>query len=129
MNWKVVVAIVLALVGGFLGASFLLKGRGTGAGPTLTLRVAVTPGNESGTVLATAQSAKFKYLAGKMAGVKPAVAQRLSVKPVPNTAIIEAQLNLPTKEQAGRYADLFLPTLQDECGTQVQLALVQRSIR
>jgi hypothetical protein len=129
MNWKITIALVIVLAGCLIGAALLVKSRSAGPGLTVTLRIAVTPGNQSGYVLATAQSAKFKYLAGKTAGVKPTFAQRLSLKAVPNTSLIEARLHLPTTDQATRYAEAFLATLQGECGHQVQLAIAEQSIR
>ena len=76
-----------------------------------------------------ANSARFKYLLGKQAGIKPALAQKLIVKPVPNSALLEASVGVLSKEEGRRYSDAFVQTLQALCGNQAQLALADQSIR
>ena len=128
MSWKITIAIV-GLVGCALGAAFIL-GKGKSSAPlTVTLRIAVTPGSQADFVLARAQSAKFKYVAGKVAGLKPAFAQKLSVSKVPGTDEIGAEIGVPTKEAARLYTEGFVAALQRECGSQTKLALASQTIR
>ena len=127
LKTKAVIALVAAcaLVG---GALFILKHRS--APPvTVTLRIAVTPGEQVGFVTGRANSAQFKYLVGKQSGVKPVLAQKLSLRPVPNSALVEARIGVQTVDEGRRYVEAFVPTLQDLCGQQAQVNLVDRSIR
>jgi len=80
-------------------------------------------------VLGEARSPRFKYLVGKKSGVKPILAQRLALKIVPNTSLVEAQVGVQTKTDGQRYADAFLEVLQAECGKQAQLSLSSQSVR
>ena len=129
MNVKTKAVITLAAAAAVLiGALVILKYRSHPA-VTVTLRIAVGPANQVDFVTGRANSAQFKYLVGKQSGIKPVVAQKLVSKPVPNSALVEAQLTALTEEEARRYVEAFLPTLQDLCGQQVQLALASQSIR
>jgi hypothetical protein len=116
---------VCALVG---GAFFVLKHR-SGPPVTVTLRIAVNPGEQVGFVTGRANSAKFKYLVGKQSGVKPVLAQKLLLQAVPNSAVVEARIGVLTEDEGRRYVEAFLPTLQDLCGGQVKLSLAAQSIR
>ena len=124
---KVIIALVAAcaLV---VGTLFILKHRSS-APVTVTLRIAVTPGQQVGFVIGRANSAKFKYLVGKQSGVKPVLAQKLSLQAVPNSAVVEARVGVLTEDEGRRYVEAFLPTLQDLCGAQVKLSLAAQSIR
>jgi len=127
LNSKVIIALVAAcaLVG---GALFILKHR-SGPPVTVTLRIAVTPGEQVGFVTGRANSAQFKYLVGKQSGVKPVLAQRLSLLPVPNSAVVEARIGVQTADEGRRYVEAFVPTLQDLCGQQARLSLAAQSVR
>jgi hypothetical protein len=96
---------------------------------TVTLRIAVTPGEQVGFVTGRANSAQFKYLMGKQSGVKPVLAQKLTLKPVPHSSLVEARVGVLTKDEGQRYVEVFVPTLQDLCGRQAQLTLAEQSIR
>ena len=124
---KVIIALVAAcaLVG---GALFILKHR-SGPPVTVTLRIAVTPGEQVGFVTGRANSAQFKYLVGKQSGVKPVLAQRLSLRPVPNSALVEGRIGVLTADEGRRYVEAFLPTLQELCGGQAKLSLAAQSVR
>ena len=129
MNAKskaVITNVVAAVILG--GALVLLKHRSTSA-VTVTLRIAVTPADQATFVTARANSAQFKYLVGKQCGIKPRLAQKLALQPVANSVLVEARIDVPTKDEAKRYVEAFLPTLQDLCGQQVKLALASQSIR
>jgi hypothetical protein len=96
---------------------------------TVTLRVAVTPGDQVDFVAGRGNSAQFKYLVGKQSGVKPVLAQKLTLKLVPHSSLVEARVGVLTQDEARRYVEVFVPTLQDLCGRQAQLALAEQSVR
>jgi|SRR6516162_9982965 hypothetical protein len=129
MNWKTKAVIALVLVGALATAAFLFRQHRSQPGPTLTLRIAVTPSDQSDFVVAQANSAKFKYVVGKKSGVKALLAQKLTVTRVPNSSFVQATLHVPGQNDAQRYEEAFLQTLQEQCGGQAQLALVEKSIR
>ena len=124
---KAVIALVVAgaLV---IGALVILKQRSRPP-VAVTLRIAVTPREQVDFVTARANSAKFKYLVGKQSGVKPVLAQKLSLQPVPHSALVEARIGVLTEDEGRRYVEAFLPTLQDLCGRQAQLTLAAQSVR
>ena len=129
MNPKTKWVIALAVVA-VLAASVLLLRQGHAAAPiTVSLRIAVHPQDQADFVAAQANSARFKYLAGKQAGVKPELAQKLAVKRAPNVPELEAELRVLTREDAERYIAGFIETLQVVCGNQAQVALARQSIR
>ena len=96
---------------------------------TVTLRVAVMPREQSQFVAALANSMKFKYLAGKQSRVKPALAQKLTVLPVPDSPQLEARIGVLTRGDGLRYEAAFVQTLQFLCGTQAQVVLASQAIR
>lgn len=129
MNWKITAVITLAAVGVLVGVVLLVGKARTRPAITVTLRVAVSPGEQADFVAALAKSSRFKYLAGKLAGVKPVVAQKLSIKLAPNSSLVEAQIDVPTRDEGRRYAEGFVETLQLLCGHQARLTLAEQSIR
>ena len=128
-NWKIKVAIVLALVGSIAGIALILGKARPHPAFRVTLRIAVAPREQSEFVMAQANSARFKYLVGKKAGIKPVLAQKISVRAVPNSSLVEAHVDTLTKDQAQRYLEAFVQTLQAQCGGRVQLTLAEQSIR
>ena len=124
---KAVIALVVlaALLGGGL---VILKHRSR-LPVTLTLRIAVTPAGQEGFVMGRASSAQFKYLMGKQSGVRPVLAQKLALTAVPRSSLVEARIGVETKDEAQRYAEVFVRTLQDMCGGQAQVTLAEQSIR
>ena len=129
MGWKTKTVIALVLVGVLAGGAFLVSKHRSQAGFTLTLRIAVSPSDQSNFVVAQANSAKFKYLVGKKSGVKPLLAQKLTVTGVPNSSLVQATLRVPGQGEAQRYEEAFLETLKEQCSGQAQLALVEKSVR
>jgi hypothetical protein len=129
MNWKTKTALALVLLGCLVGAAIVVGKARSRPAVTVRLRISVTPREQSDFVTGQANSARFKYLIGKKAGVKPVLAQKLSVKSVPNSSLLEAQVGVLTKEEARRYVEAFVETLQWECGTGAQLALAEQTIR
>jgi len=121
-----VIAVVLILAGGMV---FVLSTR-KGVAPVLVkLRIEVVPADQATYVAGMMNSSRFKYLAGKPAGVGAAQAQKLLVKPLPNGSQIEAEAHLLNKEEAQKYAAGFLETLQLVCGTQAQVSVTEQVIK
>ena len=129
MTRKLTAGILLAVAGIVsLGVFVVHKARHRPA-VTVTVRISVSPREQASFVAAEAKSAQFKYLMGKQAGVKPVLAQKLTVTAVPNSSRIEAQLEVPTKDEGRRYVEVFLETLQSLCGDQARLTLDGQSFR
>lgn len=110
-------------------AVVLFARRGSTAPVELTLRIAVQPASQVDFVAKEASSAKVKYLAGKGAGVKPNLAQRLEVKPLVETGKIEARIGLQTRDEADRYSKQLLQMLKWQCGDKIQLRLEDQAIK
>jgi hypothetical protein len=127
VNWKIA-GITLALVALATAGIFLAR-RSSGPPVTVAIRVAVSPAERSKLVAANASSARFKYMMAKQSGVRPVLSQKLAVKPVPNSAEIEATVRVETQEQGERYANEFLDTLQNLCGKEAQVTLVSKSVK
>jgi hypothetical protein len=129
MNWKIKAALVLLVAGALAGGAWFLSKNHSRPAVTLTLQIGVAPPEQSVFVAAQANSSLFKYLMGRQSGVKPVLAQKLEVKVAPNSSRVEARVSVLTTDQARRYVEVFLPTLQRQCGLQARLALVEQSIR
>ena len=129
MNWKIAAVLTLVLAAALVAGTLALRKTRSQAPVTVTLRIEVKPTEQLNFVLGRANSAQFKYLVGKQSGVKPVLAQRSAPRAVPNTSLIEAQVAVQTKDQGQRYAEAFLPTLQDLCGRQAQLTLIEQAVR
>jgi hypothetical protein len=126
MKTKIGLALLVVAI---LAAGTVLVSRNRARPPVgVTLRIAVDPVERLGFVIGEANSARFKYLMGKQSGVKPVLAQRLSVKRVPNSSLLEARIGVLTKDEARLYAEVFLQTLQDLCGSQARLALAEHTV-
>src|ERR1043166_5720947 len=102
MNWKIKAVIALFLVGAVAGGALLINKRRSQPGFTLTFSIAVTPTEKSDLVIAEANSARFKYLVGKKSGVKPLLAQKLSVTRDPKPSLIQAKLSVLDRSEIGR---------------------------
>ena len=129
MNWKIKIGITLVVAGALAGGTMVILKKRAGPAVTVTLRIAVTPGEQVDFVTGRGNSAQFKYLVGKQSGLKPGLAQKLSLKPVPHSSLVEARIGVLTKDEGRRYVEVFAPTLQELCGKQVQLVLAEQSIR
>jgi hypothetical protein len=129
MNWKITAVITLAVVGILVGVGLLIGKARSRPDISVTLRVTVSPAEQADFVAGLAKSSRFKYLAGKLAGMKPVVAQKLSIKRVPNSSLVEAQINVPSRDEGRRYVEGFVETLQLLCGSQARLTLAEQSIR
>jgi len=129
MNRKIIAGILIGVIGCLVGVAFFVGKSRARPAVTVTLRIAVSPREQAEFVTGQANSARFKYLVGKQAGVKPLFAQQLTIKPVPDSEFLEARLGVATQEEAQRYAQAFVGTLQALCGRQVQLGLAAQSIK
>ena len=119
---------MLVVVGLVVGGIFLFGKKRSGAKVTVTLRLAVNPENQLDFVVRQAESAKFKYIVGTKSGVKPVLAQKLSVKTVPKSAFADVRIEVTSKEFGQRYIAAFLETLQADCAGQAQIILEKQSI-
>jgi hypothetical protein len=99
------------------------------ASGSVTLRIAVPPPEQADFVAAQANSARFKFEIGTKAGVKPILAKQLTVKAVPNSALVEMRIGVQTKDQGQRYVESFVEQLQAQCGQEVQLTLTHQAVR
>lgn len=129
MDRKLVAGIALVGAGALVCATLAVVKHRSRLPVTVTLRVAVSPAEQVAFVTGRANSAQFKYLVGKQSGVKPVLAQKLTLKAVPQTSFVEAQISVLTQEEGRRYVAAFVPTLQDVCGQEAQLALAAQSVR
>jgi len=129
MNRKVTITIILAVAASLVAGALLIAKKHSHPAVLVTLRVVVIPKEQSDFVAAQANSARFKYLVGKQAGLKPGLAQKLTAKTAPDSSLVDAQVGVLTKDEARRYVEAFLDTLQAQCGTQAQLTLANQSIR
>ena len=129
MNWKLTAGIALLMAGVLVGGILVFKKARSSRAVTVTLRVAVSPADQAALVEGQAKSARFKYLMGKYAGIKPVLAQKLSVNLAPTSALVEAQISVPTRDEGRRYAEGFVETLQVLCGRQARLALAEQTVR
>lgn len=126
---KTKAVIVLVVACGLVGWTLLVLKHRSRAPVTVSLRIAVTPEEQVGFVTGRANSAQFKYLVGKQSGVKPVLAQKLLIQPVPHSSLVEARISVLTQDEGRRYAEAFVPTLQELCGQQAQLRLTAQSVR
>lgn len=126
MKTKLFILLAVLVLGG-IGA-FMFSKNCSRPPVTVTMRIAVTPEEKLEYVVGEANSAKFKYLMGKQTGVKPSMAQKLVIKPVPNTKLLEAQVGVATKEEGTRYAAAFADSLQFLCGKDMQITLASQSV-
>ena len=129
MNWKVGTITSLIVLGLVVGGVIVVVKKRAGPGITVTLRIAVNPVEQLDFVALQANSARFKYLVGKESGVRPIMAQKLSILKVPKSSFVEAHVSLMTRAEAQRYVEVFMGTLRAECAGHAQVAIAQQSIR
>ncbi len=129
MNWRIKAALALVVAGALVVGTRVLLKHHSQPQVTVTLRLAVSPADQVDFVMGRANSAQFKYLMGKQTGLKPALAQKLSLHAVPHTSLVEGRIAVPTTDDARHYVEAFVPTLQDLCGQQAQVTLANQAIR
>lgn len=127
-RWAVFL-VALAVAGAALTGYVVFRRSGPRASVTVTLRLSAAPAEHLDFVRAQVNSARFKYEIGQKAGLKPVLAQKLSVRPVPQTSLLEMKVAVQTRAEGRRYADAFVEVLQAQCGPGVELRVVECSIR
>src|SRR5262249_18455515 len=123
------IILALVIVGLVVGSIFIFGKSRHNAGVTVSLQLAVNPENQLDFVIRQAESAKFKYIVGKKSGVKPLLAQKLSVKTLPKPSLAEARVDVTNQDEGQRYVVAFLETLQADCADKAQVTLSKQSIR
>jgi hypothetical protein len=130
MNWKLLTVAGVVVAGALAIWSIAARKDRFRPPVSVTLRIPVAPAEQAAWVAGEANSARFKYeVAKKAALMKPAVAQRLSAKPVPGSPLVEVQGGAQTKAEAQHLVEAFMQTLQVHCGKRAELALAQQAIR
>jgi hypothetical protein len=127
VNWKTGLAVI-AIVSAIAAAIFFAR-KSSHPPVTVTLRLAITPADKANFVAGYANSSRFKYMMAKKAGVKPVLAQRLTVKPFPNSTDLQALVGVESKVEGQRYIDGFVETLQSLLEGQARLALTGQSLK
>lgn len=127
-NWKLAAGITMVAVACLIGI-VLVVDKNRGRPPVMVrVRLMVAPPQQSAYVAGVANSARFKYVLGKQAGLKPALAQKLEARAQPGTGMVEARLGVLTKEEGGRCLEAFGRTLQVLCGNQARVTVLERSL-
>ena len=129
MRVRIVSILVVLLVGAGGLAAWLLHRGGVPGETRLTLRCSVEPAGEIPFLLQEAHSAKFKYLVGHAAGLKPVYAQKLAVEAVPNSPWLVARVAAPDADTARRYAEVLVQSLQAQCAGRARLAVLEQTLR
>ena len=129
MNWKILTCVLLLVAAVVVGVTLVKLKKGSPPPVTVTLRISVTPADQVAFVVGRGSSAQFKYLVGRQSGVKPGLVQKLTVKPVPNSSLVEVHIGVLTKDEGQRCVEVFVPTLQDVCGRKARLTLAEQSVR
>ena len=129
MNWKVTAAIVVVVIGALAGGFYIFSKKHSRPPVKAVLRLTVTPAGQVGYAIEKAKSARFKYMLGKISGTDPFLAQQLTLRPLPNSSLIEVEIGVRNKDEARRYAEAFVEVLQSLCDPQAQVALERQTIR
>jgi hypothetical protein len=129
MSRKLATAIAVIGMGALLGGYFCIRNPHARAPIATTFKIRVSPPEQLEFAANKANSPFFKYLVGKKASVRPGLTQKLQVKPVPNSSLLEAKIGVMTRDEGQKYADGFVEVLQDLCGKELQLSLVEKPSR
>src|SRR6184192_2814375 len=116
MNRKVALVLTLMIVAGVPAGYIVVKNKHSHPPVTKVLRITVLPADKLDYVAGKADTPYFKYLMSKKSGIRPGLAQRLEIKLVPGSSVLEAKIGVMTDEEGKRYADGFVATLQEICG-------------
>jgi hypothetical protein len=96
---------------------------------TVTLRLSVAPAPQMDAVVGQANSAKLKYDVARIAGAKPSFVKRLTIQPVAKSSVLQVTVGVDTREEAQRLVEAFVEVLQAQCGSAVQLTVLEKTIR
>lgn len=124
---RVRVALCLAAFGLMFAGLFVWQ-RGHSRPPVrAVLRLSVHPADQTDLVLTKANSARFKYVVGKLASTRPYPAQQLELRRLEGPGRLEARIGLDSPEEARRYLELFVAALQEFCGPEVRIAKEEKA--
>jgi hypothetical protein len=129
MNQKVVTVLILLVLVGIAAGFIISKHRHTHAPVTATIRISVSPAEKVDYVADKARSPYFKYLMMKKTGIKPALSQRLQIQQTPGSPSLEATIGLESSEEGRKYGAGFVETLQDVCGKEAQVTMIESTVR
>jgi hypothetical protein len=129
MPRRLITILVVVVIGCLLAGLFLVRANRFRLPVQLTLRLSVSPAAQADYVEGQGSSAKIKYDAAKQAGMKPALGQRLSIKPLPNSALLEVRAGAETRDEARRFGQAFLQLLKERCAGQAEVTLVEEQVR
>lgn len=129
MNSWAKLVLLLAAVGLLLGGGVIWNRNHSRPPVRVVVQLRVQPPEQLDLVIAKANSARFKYLLGKISSTRPYLAQQLRLKRLPGSDHLEASIRLENREEARRYLEAFTTALQDFCGSEVQLSLEGQKIR
>ncbi len=119
---------MLAAIGLLVGGGVIWSRSHSRPAVQVVIQLRVQPPEQLDLVMAKANSARFKYLLGKVSSARPYLAQQLQLKRLPESARIEARIGLENRDEAKKYLDAFAAALQDFCGSEVQLSLDGQTI-
>ena len=117
MNRKIKSAIVLAAIGLLGGGLFIWNRSHSRPAVEVVVQLRVQPPDQLDLVMAKANSARFKYLLGKISSTKPYLAQQLQLKRLPGSAHIEARIGLESRDEAKKYLEAFAATRLPDTGS------------
>jgi hypothetical protein len=129
MNRKFVTILILLIVVGISAGFFFFKGRHARPSVTATIRINVSPAEKVDFVADKARSRYFMYLMMKKTGIKPALSQRLQIQQTPGSPVLAATIGIESSDDGKKYAAGFVETLQNVCGKDAEIALVDSSVR
>jgi hypothetical protein len=129
MNWQVKSGIVLTAIGLLVGGLVVWNRSHSRPAVQVVVQLRVQPPDQLDLVMAKANSARFKYLLGKISSTRPYLAQQLHLNRLPDSAHIEARIGLENRDEAKKYLEAFAAALQDFCGPDVQVSLEGQTIR
>ena len=129
MKTRVATTFRLLLLALVAASSFQSCSRSPAPSVRVTLRLSVSPAAQMDVVVGQANSAKPKYDVARIAGAKPSFVKRLTLKPAPQSSVLEVRVGVDTREQAQRLVEAFVEVLQTQCGSAVQLTVLEKTIR
>jgi hypothetical protein len=128
MNRKVVIILILLVVAGVFGGFFFYKGKHAHPPVTATIRISISPAEKADYVADKARSPYFKYLMMKKTGIKPALSQHLQIQQTPGSPVLVGTIGVESREDGKKYTVGFVETLQEVCGKEAQVEMVESKV-